>query len=70
MDLLQFHGGFGFKETKKLMKLGLCGGSDYVSRSNDPALSRVTSSLPYLARVLTWARDRWEIQSWDGLGAF
>jgi hypothetical protein len=30
MDLLQFHGDFGFERS----------GSDYVSRSNDPALSR------------------------------
>lgn len=55
MDLLEFHDGFGFKETK----VGRCGGSGYVSRWDDPALSRVTSSLLYMASLLTLTRDKW-----------
>jgi hypothetical protein len=52
MDLLEFHGGFGFKETK-------VGCAAVPATCHDPALSRVTSSLSYMASLLTWARDKW-----------
>ena len=57
MDLLQFHDGlFSCKVTKSVTACS-SDGSDYVSRSNDPALNELRH-LPYLAEILTWARDQ------------